>query len=121
MAIRIKGSKLDSIEETETKGLMMLSITEKSEGLEMTLEVPEALANQFDAKENLDIVIDDSPISNGDEAKFYAEGNVFKARLEEGIQAVGTFGGLRLVLEMEKVTAAKKRIFTGNRIYIAIF
>ncbi|TFF87040.1 hypothetical protein EU519_00325 [Candidatus Thorarchaeota archaeon] len=121
MAIRIKESKLDAIEETETKGLMMLTITEKSEGLKLALELPEALATQFSAKEKIDVVIDDSPISNGDEARFYAEGNVFKARLDEEVDVVGTLGGLRLVVEMDKVTAAKERIFTADRIYLALF
>jgi hypothetical protein len=121
MAIRIKGSKLDSIEETETKGLMVLTITEKSEGLRIALELPEALASQFRPKEKLDVVVDDSPISNGDEARFYAEGSVFKARLDENVEVVGTFGGFRLVLEMDKVTAAKERIFSADRIYMALF
>ncbi len=120
MAIRIKGAKIESIEDTETKRLRVIKINSKPEGLILTLEVPEALCTKIEGKRTLDLVIDSKPIVGGEKALLYMEGKVFKKSDEKEFEAVATMGGLRLVVTLKQITPAKKKTFDMETIFLTL-
>jgi pectate lyase len=65
-------------------------------------------------------VIDSKPITKGEQAKLYVEGNVFKKMAKDNLEIVGTVGGLRLVLSVAKATPNQSNTFSSDKFYLAI-
>lgn len=120
LAVRIKGALIVSIDDTETRRLKLLKLTSKTEGAKLSLELPEALCSSFKERDTVDIVIDSKPIAKGPQAKLYMEGNIFRMSETDGIEIIGTIGGLRLVLSLKILTPAKKKTFDTGRFYIQL-
>ena len=120
MTIRIKGVKVQSVEDTETKRLKIVKLDSKSDGITLTLEVPEALCAKIADSKTLDVVIDSKPITRGKKSILYMEGTVFKQKDNKEFEAVATMGGLRLVIVLKNATPAKKKIFDSESIFLAL-
>ena len=108
------------MEETETRRLKLLRVSSKTDGATISVELPDALCASMSANQTVDVVIDSKPIAKGDSAKLYLEGTVFKKTEENGLQIVGSIGGLRLVLNLSKVTAVQSKTFDSDRFYMAL-
>ena len=120
MAIRIKGVKVQSVENTETKRLKIVKLDSKSDGITLVLEVPEALCAKIEDSKTLDVVIDSKPITRGEKSLLYMEGTVFKRKDEKEFEVVATMGGLRLMVVLRKATPAKKKTFDSETIFLAL-
>ena len=120
MAIRIKGVKVQSVENTETKRLKIVKLDSKSDGITLVLEVPEALCAKIEDSKTLDGVIDSKPKTRGEKSLLYMEGTVFKQKDEKEFEVVATMGGLRLVIVLRKATPAKKKTFDSETIFLAL-
>jgi hypothetical protein len=120
MAIRLKSAVIDSIEETETRRLKLLKVSSKSDGATLTLEMPDALSDTLNTSDSITVVIDSKPIIKGDTAKLYVESSVFKKQEKNGLEVVGSVGGLRLVFTLAKSTPSQSSIFNSERFFLAI-
>ena len=120
MVIRLKDAIIDSIEDTETKKLKLIKISSKINEATLELELPEALCERLDKKDTISIVIDEKPIASGTSAKLYMQGSVFKIDESDGLEVVGTMGGLRLVFALSKATPAKRKTFMSDSFYISL-
>lgn len=120
MVIRFKNTTIDSVEDAETRRLKVLKISSKTEGVSLTLELPEALSGTFSAGSSIAIVIDSKPITGGETSKLYVEGNVFKKLEEEGLEVVGSIGGLRLELTLTKATPSQSSTFDSETFYMTM-
>lgn len=120
MVIRLKDALINAIEETETKRLKLLRLSEKTEGATLSLELPEALSESFSVRDTVNVIIDSKPIVKGDSARLYAQGDVFQISTKKDLEVVGTIGGLRFVLTLSKTTPAKKKTFDDGSFYLAL-
>lgn len=120
MVIRFKDTIIDSVEDAETRRLKILKISSKAEGLTLTLELPEALCGSLTVGDNISVVIDSKPIPAGETSKLYVEGNVFKRMDKEGLEVVGSIGGLRLVLTLAKATPSQSSTFDLDKFYMTL-
>jgi hypothetical protein len=120
MVIKFKDTVIDSVEDAETRRLKILKISSKAEGVTLTLELPEALCGSLAIGDNIGIVIDSKPISTGESSKLYVEGNVFKRLNKDGLEIVGSIGGLRLVLFLAKATPSQSSTFDSEKFYMTI-
>lgn len=120
MVVRLKGSRIDSIEETETRRLRLLKMSSRSGGATLSVELPDVLCAAMSADQVVDLVIDSKPISKGDSAKLYVEGTVFKKNEEDGLEIIGSIGGLRLVLNLNKATTAQSKTFDSDKFYMVL-
>ena len=120
MVIRFKDTTIDSVEDAETRRLKTLKISSRAEGVTLTLELPEALCGSLVVGDNISIVIDSKPIPTGESSKLYVEGNVFKRLNKDGLEVVGSIGGLRLVLVLAKTTPSLSSTFDSEKFYMAI-
>ncbi len=120
MVVRLKDSKIDSIEETETRRLKLVKLSSKSEGAALTIELPDVLCTGMAANQNVGVVIDSKPISKGNSTKLYVEGTVFKKNDSENLEIVGSIGGLRLILNLSKATPVQIKTFESDRFYLAL-
>jgi len=120
MVIRFKDTIIDSIEDAETRRLKILKISSKAEGITLTLELPEALCGSLTVGDNIGILIDSKPIPAGESSKLYVEGNVFKRVDKEGLEVVGSIGGLRLELTLAKATPSQSSTFDSDKFYMTI-
>ncbi len=120
MVIRLKGAKINAIEETDTRRLMNVKISSKESGFSMTMDLPDALSSSFRPKESVDVIIDSNPISQGEKARLHVESKIFRVKSGENIEVVGSVGGLRVEIMIIKPTPAKKRAFESDKFYLAI-
>jgi F0F1-type ATP synthase alpha subunit len=120
MVIRFKDTIIDSIEDAETRRLKILKISSRAEGVTLTLELPDALCGTLVVGDNIGIVIDSKPIPTGESSKLYVEGSVFKRLDKDGLEVVGSIGGLRLVLTLAKVTPSQSSTFDSEKFYMTI-
>ncbi len=120
MVVRLKGTIVESVEDTETRKLKLLKMVCKEEGARVVLELPEVLSDQMKAKDAVLMIIDSKPISRGKNAKLYAEGKVFRINEDSGMEVVGTIGGLRLVLTLSNPSTSQKNTFSTDRFFLAI-
>ena len=120
MVIRLKTAVIDSVEETETRRLMLLKVSSKSESATLTLELPDALCDTLNTNDAITVVIDSKPITKGEQAKLYVESSVFKKLEKNGLEVIGSVGGLRLVLTLAKVTPSQSNIFNSEKFFLAI-
>jgi hypothetical protein len=120
MVIRFKDTTVDAVEDAETRRLKILKISSKTEGVALTLELPEALCGTLTVGSNIGVVIDSKPIAAGESSKLYIEGNVFKKLDKEGLEVVGSIGGLRLVLSIAKATPSQISTFDSERFYMTL-
>jgi hypothetical protein len=120
MAIRFKDTTIDAVEDTETRRLKILKISSKTEGVTLTLELPEALCGTLAVGNNIGVVIDSKPIASGELSKLYVEGSVFKKLDKEGFEVVGSVGGLRLVLSIAKATPSQISTFDSEKFYMTL-
>jgi hypothetical protein len=120
MVVRLKGITIDAIEDAESKKLRMLKMSSKTDGVTMTLELPEALCGSMRVKDTFDIIIDAEPIAKGDSAKLYAEGTVFKVNETPQYEVIGTIGGLRLVFSISNPTPSQRKTFESDRFFLTL-
>lgn len=120
MVIRFKDTNIDSIEDTETRRLKIIKISSKGEGVTLSLELPEALCGALAVGDTVGITIDSKPIPTGESSKIYVEGNVFKRLEKEGLEVVGSIGGLRLVLNLVKSTPSQNSTFDSEKFYMTL-
>ena len=120
MVIRLKTAVIDSVEETETRRLKILKVSSKSDGATLTLELPDALCDTLNTNDSITVVIDSKPITKGEQAKLYVESSVFKKLEKNGLEVIGSVGGLRLVLTLGKVTPSQSNIFNSEKFFLAI-
>ena len=120
MVVKLKGSVIDAIEETEAKKLKLLRISSKTDGATVSLELPDALCDALNVRDTINLVIDSKPILKGEQAKLYAEGTVFKIEEEGDFEMIGTIGGLRLVLKLSKPKPIQRETFDSKRFYLAL-
>ena len=120
MVIRLKNAVIDSVEETETRRLKLLKVSLKSESASFTLELPDALCDTLNTNDSINVVIDSKPILNGEEAKLYVEGGVFKKSTKNGLEIIGSVGGLRLILSLGKPTTSQSNTFSSDKFFLAI-
>ncbi|MFW9767777.1 MAG: hypothetical protein ACFFF9_01775 [Candidatus Thorarchaeota archaeon] len=120
MVIRLKDAIIDSIDETETRRLKLLKVSSKSEGATFTLELPDALCDTLNTNDSISVVIDSKSIPKGDQAKLYVEGGVFKKNLKEGLEVIGSIGGLRLIFSLGKPTTSQISTFSSDKFFLAI-
>jgi len=120
MVIRLKTAVIDSVEETETRRLKLLKVSSKSESATLTLELPDALCDTLNTNDAITVVIDSKPITKGEQAKLYVESSVFKKLEKNGLEVIGSVGGLRLVLTLSKVTPSQSNIFNSENFFLAI-
>lgn len=120
MVIRLKGARIDAIEETDTRRLMNIKISSKEAGFSMTMDLPDALSSSFQPKENVDVIIDSSPIPQGEKARLHMESQIFRVKSRENIEVIGSIGGLRVEILLKKPTPAKKKAFESDKFYLAI-
>ncbi len=120
MTVRIKGVKINSIDETETKRLKLIKIESKDDGISMLLELPDVLCEMFKVKDEVDVVIDSDEITKGEKARFYAEGSLFKMNEEKGLEVVGTIGGLKLILNIADPKPSQKKTFDEEKFFIMV-
>ncbi|MHA1771159.1 MAG: hypothetical protein ACTSYL_09070 [Candidatus Thorarchaeota archaeon] len=120
MVIRIKDTVIKSISSTETKRLKLVKISSKTEGAELSIELPDALCDMIRSKDHISVIIDDKPIPKGESARFYAQGRIFKIITEKKFQVVGSIGGLRMVLTLEKPTPSQKQTLESQTYHLAL-
>jgi hypothetical protein len=120
MVIKFKDTSIDSIEETETRRLKTLKMSSKTEGVTLTLELPEALFGALAVGDTVGVTIDSKPIPAGESSKLYVEGNVFKKSGKDGLEVVGSIGGLRLVLNLVKSTPSQSSTFDSEKFYMTL-
>jgi hypothetical protein len=120
MVIRLKNAVIDSVEETETRRLKLLKASSKSEGATFTLELPDALCDTLNTSDSISVIIDSKPIPKGEQAKLYVEGGVFKKNVKDGLEVIGSVGGLRLVLSVGKPTPNQSNTFSSDKFFLAI-
>ncbi len=120
MVIRLKDTVIESVDDTETRRLKLIKMASKTSGATITLELPEALSGTMSLGETVSVVIDSKEITKGEDSKLYVEGSVFKKSDTDGLEVVGSIGGLRLVLSMAKVTPAQTKTFDSEKFYLAI-
>ncbi|MFW9925181.1 MAG: hypothetical protein ACFFDM_00280 [Candidatus Thorarchaeota archaeon] len=120
MPIKFKDVLIGSIEDTETKKLRVLKMASKEEGANLTLELPDALCEPFKVKDTISVTIDSEAILKGETAKFYAEGTVFKINESEGLEVVGTIGGLRFAFEVASPKPTQRKIFESEKFFLAL-
>ncbi|TET09466.1 MAG: hypothetical protein E3J86_08070 [Candidatus Thorarchaeota archaeon] len=120
MVIRLKDAVIDSIKETETQRLKLLNVSSKSDGATLSLELPDALCDMLSPNDSISILIDSKPITKGDQAKLYVEGNVFKKIVNDNLDIIGSVGGLRLVLSVAKATPSQSNTFSSDKFFLAI-
>ncbi len=120
MTIRLKTAVIDSVEETETRRLKLLKVSSKSDGATLTLELPDALSDTLNTSDSITVVIDSKPITKGEQAKLYIEGSVFKKSEKDGLEVIGSVGGLRLVFSLAKTTPSQSNVFNSEKFFLAI-
>jgi len=120
MVIRLKNAVIDSVEETETRRLKLLKVSSKSEGATFTLELPEALCDTLNTNDSISVIIDSKPILKGEQAKLYVEGGIFKKSTKDGLEVIGSVGGLRLILSLGKPTPNQSSTFSSDKFFLAI-
>jgi hypothetical protein len=120
MVIKLKDMVIDSVEDTETRRLKILKISSKAEGVTLILELPDALCGTLSAGNNVSIIIDSKPVAAGEPLKLYVEGNVFKKTSKEGLEVVGSIGGLRMVLSLLKATPSQISTFDSEKFYLTL-
>ncbi len=120
MVVRLKNATIESIEDTETKKLKVVKVDAKEDGAQITLELPEVLWAAMNPRDKVTVIIDSKPIARGESAKLYAESKVFRIREDNGIEVIGTVGGLRMTLDISSPTAAQRKTFDSGKFLIAI-
>ncbi|MFX0106707.1 MAG: hypothetical protein ACFE7R_00310 [Candidatus Hodarchaeota archaeon] len=120
MVIRLKDVTMELAEDVETKRLRILSVTSKTDGAKLTLELPEALCEALDPEKPVSVVVDSKPIPRGEKARLYMQGKVFRVKEENGLEMVGTIGGLRLTVSLSKPTAVQKKTFEAMDLFLMI-
>ena len=120
MVIRIKDTVIESVEDTETRRLKLIKMSSKTDGATITLELPEALSGTMGLGENVSIVIDSKEIVKGEASKLYVEGTIFKKTEADNLEIIGSIGGLRLVLTLQKATPTQMKTFESEKFYMAI-
>ncbi|MBD3405586.1 MAG: hypothetical protein GF411_05565 [Candidatus Lokiarchaeota archaeon] len=120
MAIRLNSSIVETIEDTETKKLKLIKIRDKEVDASIELELPKALSDTFQIKEEVSVVIDSEEIPKGESARLYGEGTIFKMKHEEPFEVVATLGGLRLIIEITKPKKSQTKAFEKHNFFIAI-
>lgn len=120
MVIRLKTAVIDSVEETETKRLKLLKVSSKGENASLTLELPDVLCDTLSINDSITVVIDSKPIAKGEKAKLYVESSVFKKMDKNGLEVIGSVGGLRLVFNLGKATPSQMNTFNSEKFFLAI-
>ncbi len=120
MVIRLRDTVIDTIEDAETRRLKVVKISSKSEGANITLELPEALCESMNEGDTVSIVIDSKEITKGDDSKLYVEGSIFQKSEKEGLEITGSIGGLKLVVNLIKVTASQASTFDSDKFYLVL-
>ncbi len=120
MVIRLKNATIDSLEETETRRLLLMKIISKKDGAVLELELPEVLCGPFKEKDKLEVRIDAKEISKGDQAKLYVEGTVFKIDNEKGFHVIAAVGGLKFNLSLSDPKPSQKKVFSDDRFYLMV-
>ena len=120
MPVKIKDATINSIEATETKKLKILKMVSKTEGASLTIELPDALCDPFNVKDSVAITIDSDEIPRGEKAKLYTEGTVFKMNELEGLEVVGTIGGLRFVMSLASPKPTQRKTFDSERVFLSL-
>lgn len=120
MVIRLKDVVIESVEDTETRRLKIIKMSSKTDGATITLELPEALSGTLSLGETVNVVIDSKEISKGEDSKLYVEGSLFKKTENDGLEIIGSIGGLRLVLAIAKVTPVQTKTFDSSKFYVSI-
>ena len=120
MVIRLKDTVIESVDDTETRRLKLIKMSSKTDGATITLELPEALSGTLSLGETVNVVIDSKEIAKGEDAKLYVEGSLFKKVDSDGLEIIGSIGGLRLVLTMAKVTPTQAKTFDSTKFFMAI-
>lgn len=111
---------IESVDDTETRRLKLIKMSSKSDGATITIELPEALSGTLSLGETVDVVIDSKEIVKGEDSKLYVEGSLFKKSDDDGLEIIGSIGGLRLVLTMSKATPVQLKTFDSTQFYMAI-
>ena len=120
MVIRLKDVVIESVDDTETRRLKIIKMSSKTDGATITLELPEALSGTLSLGDTVNVVIDSKEITKGESSKLYVEGNLFNKIENEGLEIIGSIGGLRLVLTLAKVTPVQTKTFDSSKFYVAI-
>ncbi|NWF94699.1 MAG: hypothetical protein HXY34_01000 [Candidatus Thorarchaeota archaeon] len=121
MVVRLKDALIESIDETETKKLRILTATSKEGGAVFSIELPDVLSSRLSARETVDVILDEEPIADGDKARVYGEGVAYKVTEEGTYELVGTVGGLRIHLSLVKATPSQKKTFSQGKFYFGLF
>lgn len=120
MVIRLKDVVIESVDDTETRRLKIIKMSSKADGATITLELPEALSGTLSLGETVNVVIDSKEIVKGENSKLYVEGSFFNKTENDGLEIIGSIGGLRLVLTIAKVTPAQTKTFDSPKFYVSI-
>lgn len=120
MVIRLKTAVINSVEETETRRLKLLKVSAKKDGATLTLELPDALCDALNTNDSITVVVDSKPIAKGEQAKLYVESSVFKKLEKNGLEVIGSVGGLRMVFTLAKPTSTQSKIFDSEKFFLAI-
>ncbi len=120
MVIRLRDTVIESVDDTETRRLKLIKMSSKTDGATITLELPEALSGTLSLGEIVNVVIDSKEIVKGQDSKLYVDGSIFKKSDSDGLEIIGSIGGLRLVLTMAKATPSQIKTFDSDRFYMAI-
>jgi hypothetical protein len=120
MVIRLKDTVIESVDDTETRRLKLIRMSSKANGATITIELPEALSGTLNLGETVDVVIDSKEIVKGEDSKLYVEGSLFKKSDNDGLEIIGSIGGLRLVLTLSKATPVQVKTFDSTQFYMAI-
>lgn len=120
MVIRLKDTVIESVDDTETRRLKLIRMSSKANGATITIELPEALSGTLSLGETVDVVIDSKEIVKGEDSKLYVEGSLFKKSENDGLEIIGSIGGLRLVLTISKATPVQVKTFDSTQFYMAI-
>ena len=68
----------------------------------------------------MNVVIDSKEIVKGEDSKLYVEGTLFKKTDSDDLEVIGSIGGLRLVLSMNKATPTQMKTFDSAKFFMAI-
>ncbi len=120
MVVRLRDAVIESIDDTETKRLRLVQISSKEEGANITLELPEALCDTLNPQDSIVVVIDSKPLARGEKSRLYLESKVFRTSDNGGLNVIGAIGGLRLVVNLTKPTAAQRNTFDSDKVYFMI-
>ncbi|MHA2423180.1 MAG: hypothetical protein ACXAEF_00185 [Candidatus Thorarchaeota archaeon] len=120
MPVKIKDATINSIEDTETKKLKILKMVSKTEGASLTIELPDALCDPFAVKDIVAVSIGSEELTRGEKSKLYAEGTVFKMNESDGLEVVGTIGGLRFVLNLSSPKPAQRKTFDSEKFFLSL-